>query len=300
MKRVRNHRSFVVAGRSRPGALCGILAWGFLFALAGILPGCGGGGTATTGVPPSVQAPPPPTGPPTLFLTPGNWFLSASSAAVSLEGAGDITQNGATLSGFQISVSTDLLNDCWGPANRATMTGVVGGNVLQLTAKSPTNASQTLTITLTGTAQQLTGSYVFTGGTCLNGREGTISGSFVPSFTGTWKGSVTSSTGAVTQVTATVTQGPSTLSDGFQIYLVSGSAVFTGSNCIATGTIDQGISFIKGRAVSLVFTDHLPPTPGTFNFSAGTNAPAATTLTGSYIAEGNCAVENGTGTLTRQ
>lgn len=270
--------------------------------LAGFLAGCGGGTSSSINPSPSPQPPPPPTGPPTLFLTPGNWFILNSRANVGVSAAGDISQNGAAVTGFQVTVSGDTSNpifDCWGPVNRVAMTGIVGGNVLQLTAVSPTNPAQTLTITLTGTGQQLTGSYIFTGGSCLNGSQGNVTSAFVPSMTGVWKGSLTSSVGAVTQVTATLTQGPTMVVNGVRIFTVSGGAVFTGSGCVGTTTVDVADSFIVGEGASLIFKD-TSPSAGQLTLGVATNAPAGTTLNGSYNAGVSCGGETGSATLTRQ
>lgn len=281
---------------------------GLMLAAGLIMPGCGSGSASSSSraiVPaptPTVTPLPSPTptpAPASLFLTAGNWNLhgtSANSVSIALNGAGDIRQSGNDVTGFEVTVSDSA--NCFGPANREHLTGVMSGSTLTLTSSSTAGF---ISIVLTGSDKQLSGSYQITGG-CLNLEHGTADAVFVPSITGTWKGGLTSSTGVITQITATLTQGPSDTSAGFQDFPVSGSVVFSGPTCITTGTVDPAVSFVIGAAVDLQnISDRVPPSPRSINFLTVTNAPDGTTLTGSYDASGgSCAAEKGTVTLVRQ
>jgi hypothetical protein len=237
--------------------------------------------------------------PATLFLTPGNWSIRGTSdVAIStgISAAGDVTQSGNNVSGFGATINDP--KNCFGPANLEQLTGTMSGSALTLTNSS---MNGTITIALTGDAKQLSGTYQITGG-CLDLDHGAVSAVFVPSVTGTWKGSLNSTTGTITPITATVTQGPSDPT-GFQSYPVSGSVVFTGNACIATGTIDPAVSFVRGIGVAMQnISDRVPPSPRSVNLLTGvTDAPAGTTLSGTYTASGgSCASEQGTVTLVRQ
>ena len=254
--------------------------------------------TAST-TPTPVPTPTPTPAPAALFLTPGNWSIHGTSGIAintSVDGAGDVTQSGNSVPGLGITI-TDPKN-CFGPANLEQLAGTMSGSTLTLTNSSSNGVT---TIVLTGNDKQLSGTYEISGG-CLNLDHGTVNAVFIPSVTGAWKGNLTSSTGAVTPVTATLTQGPSNPT-GFQSYPVSGSVVFSGTSCIATGTIDPAVSFVRGIGVALQnISDLTPPSPRSVNLLTGvTDAPAGTTLSGTYTASGgSCASEQGTVTLVRQ
>jgi len=199
------------------------------------------------------------------------------------------------VTGFEVTI--DDPKECFGPVNREQLTGIMSGSTLTLTS---TSAAGTITIVLTGNDKQLTGTYQITG-TCLNFEHGSVAGVFVPSITGTWKGNLTSTTGAVTQITATLTQGPQTTT-GFKSFPVTGTVVFTGTPCIATGVVDAADSFIIGASVALQsINDRSGPFERQVNIFTVVDAPGGATMSGSYNAsQGGCPSENGTASLTRQ
>lgn len=278
-----------------------------VMAIAGAMLGCGSASSPNPQPSPTATpTPPPPTptptpSPATLFLTPGDWNISGASAlssAIGLHGAGDVTQNGNDVPGLGITIVDP--SNCYGPpANLEALTGVMSGSTLTLINKT---AGNTVTIVLTGNDKQLTGTYQISG-SCLNGEHGTIVAVFVPPVTGTWKGTLTSTTGAVTQVTATVVQGPSDPS-GFQSYPISGNVVFTGNPCITTGVIDTVVSFLRGEGLAMqdIRDTSIPVADARFVDMLGSlNAPVGDTLTGGYRAQGgSCALDTGTLSLTRQ
>lgn len=173
-----------------------------------------------------------------LALTPGNWSMTAvpsSGAAGTFYIGGNLTQNGSTLAGTMLVVSS-----CIDPSQTFAFTGTVNGKKVTLT--SPSASGEVITVTATGTTgSALTGTYTVTGG-CDDGDSGNITAAAVPSISATWSGPISGSGGSNVTLAIAFTQAATASSDG--TYALTGNVTFTGSSCSVSGTVNS--SFIAG------------------------------------------------------
>lgn len=249
-----------------------------------LLSGCGGGGSSTPA--------PTPTPVPQLALTSGNWdFAAASSSGPNFLIGGNVVQTGSNVTGGLRVINSA----CFTPSTSVPITGAISGQTATVT--SAAIASQTINATLSGSATSLTGTYNVTGTGCAGGDKGNIAGVLVPSISGTWKGTFISNTVANPSVgvTATITEGAP---DPSGLFVLTGSAAYTGSPCFATGTTAGG-SGMAGRTTDVLLKND---DTSTVEFIGALNNPAAPTqITGTYtVTNGLCGGDSGTGTLTKQ
>lgn len=254
--------------------------------LLAVLTGCGGGGSST---------PPPPA----FTIHSGNWNFGATSA----NGPIFIIGGNVTQSGSNISETVRVVNSaCFAATTPVPVSGSVSGQ--SATVTSAAIASQTISATLTGTANAINGSYnaingsySVTGTGCAGGDHGSLSGVLVPSITATWKGTFTSNGAGNPQVsvTAPISEGAATATGTFA---VTGTAAYTGSPCVSTGTLTTA-SAMAGGVVDVVINNN---DGSTIEFvGLLTNPAVPTQMTGTYTVTGGiCGGDSGTGTLTKQ
>ena len=243
---------------------------------------CGGGSSTSA------------SGPQTA-ITSGNWdFAANSSSGTSFQIGGDFDQSGSAISG-----SLRIFNSaCIDSGTIIPISGTVSGQTITVT--SANIASQVITASVTGSASALSGTYSITGTGCASGDKGTLSGVFVPSVTGTWKGTFISNAAGNPQigVTVTLTEGAAG-SGGFPgLFGFTGTVAYTGSSCFTTGNLTSG-SLIVGRHVQVVSTNN----GGSQTMFVGTltNPSTATQASGMYnVFGGACGGDSGTGSLTKQ
>jgi len=154
-------------------------------------------------------------------------------------------------------------------------------------------------VNASGSASNLSGTYTVTGTGCAGGDRGTMSANLVPSVSGTWHGTFTSTVtpGPVVNATATLTQ--SSTPDAHGLFAVTGTVTFSGSACFTSGTITQG--FAAGGALGLDIATNDVPSGGDTVFAAFMDNPtAATAATGVYqVNTGTCSGDSGDGHLTK-
>ncbi len=224
-------------------------------------------------------------------LAPGNWQVTASSAltnnATTLMG-GYLNQSGNNIAGaFHVF---DL--QCFDPTTDVVLNGSVAGE--KATIVSSAAGGQTISFTVSAASPSaLTGSYAITGG-CAAGEKGSLTAVLVPSITGSWKGTLASTSGAAVRVSAVLTQ---TAADAHGLFHVSGNLTFTGSPCFTSASVDSG--FLAGEVAGISAT---ADDGSTLNFTANLGDPSsANSFAGQYtIAGGSCAGDHGSGSLVKQ
>jgi hypothetical protein len=123
-----------------------------------------------------------------------------------------------------------------------------------------------------------------------------MSGSMVPTVTGSWKGAFTPSLAGATPLgaTANLTQSGQDAHGAFQI---SGNMAFTGSKCFTAGTITSG-SILGTNAILTIATND----GGQVIFSP--QLPSGSTSSGMEglyeIQTGACSFDSGNGLLNKQ
>ena len=224
---------------------------GAVLSLAAILSSvsCGGAGGGVSRQPVNQ---PPPAGPPADVVLNGNYAIETHSTPSPLTARADlggfITTNGTTLTGQAHlrggpcgDVSADLLS----------VTGTVSGNSVTLSTLVPSSGEEiSLTITSSPNGKSLTGTYTTTG-TCAAGDFGTVTGFKVPSFTGTFAGTLEPEIAGnpAPTVNAVFTEVDNPSQGTFN---VNGEFTFSPNKCFRTGTITS--SFGQGSIYSLTFT----------------------------------------------
>src|ERR1700730_790945 len=134
-----------------------------------------------------------------LALTPGNWSMTATkSGGPVFYIGGNLTQSGTNLAGTMYVVSSL----CYGSSQTVAFTGTVKGNKVTLTSASV--GGEVLSITASGTAGSLTGTYSIAGGTTCNGDTGTIVANPVPPIHATWSGPIVGDANADPNVTLAI------------------------------------------------------------------------------------------------
>jgi hypothetical protein len=210
-------------------------------------------------------------------LTSGNWYVEATSTVTVGAGAfigGNLLQNGSTITG-----TMQILSDCYDLLNSGVpFSGSVNGSSVVLTSGSVDGQVITVNATITN-ANTITGTYSIAGG-CSAGDHGNITGTHVPSISGTWK--ATEVVGGTTITTsANITQGVAR-SDG--TFALSGTVTFTNSSCAVTATIDGTNSMHFGDIVAVMATTNEAGGGHGDLFLVGLldNPSTATTMTGLY------------------
>ena len=248
--------------------------------LCTLLSGCGGGNSSN---------------PSAFSIQAGNWNINASSTAGGNDFiiGGNLTQSGSSISGVMHIVHSA----CFNLTTDVPVSGSVSGRVVTLTS-APLNQVVTVTAIATS-ATALTGTYTASAAGCSAGDEGTISANLVPSVTGSWHGTFTStaSSGTTINATANLTQSPTADADGF--FPVTGTVTFTGSPCFTSGTIVQSIA--AGSVLGLEITTNDQPAPGDVVVALVMDSPATSTAaTGAYqIDAGSCNGDAGNGHITK-
>ncbi|HET9792253.1 MAG TPA: hypothetical protein VFR08_13210 [Candidatus Angelobacter sp.] len=254
--------------------ICGVLVILIL-----LLAGCGGGGSGSSAA---------------FTIQSGNWNFRATSTTLS----GELTTFGGSLSqsGSSVSGTVQMLggNGCIGFGIDIPVSGTVSGQNITLTTAAISNV--VITINATGSATAFSGTYQFTG--CVAHDLGNVTANLVPSVTGTWSGTFTSSTAPPLSVTAVLTE--SSTPDAHGGFPLTGTVSFTGSTCFTSGTVSAGA--MTGATLGLVVATNEQPNPSQIIISGGLADPTvANNLGGGYILNlGACATKDGFGTLTRQ
>ena len=269
---------------------------GWVLILLMIMAGsCGGGSSTNASLPVSNV----------MQLQGGNWVFEGGSdpAIVAPLILGAILSQ----SNANVVISIAPLSPCLTPASVPTVQSTATATGLTVTA---TFGDATLTMVLTGGGTKMTGTYTITGG-CASGEHGTVTATYVPPVTGTWKGTVTSIfPGAQSHdVTLTLAQSDTPT---FAFYTLTGTAQIAGTTCMSTATIGPGTPFSAPSPVPSVITGSTL----TMNLTApdATTATAIATLvptgydkqmnliiSGSSFAGGSpCPEIAGSGILTKQ
>ena len=143
---------------------------------------------------------------------------------------------------------------------------------------------------------QLTGSYKDSGG-CIGGSNGTVTGTRYAPLTGTYAGSIGTSTPAPT-VSVTSTQGGQGTGSGTT--QLTGNATFTGFTCFTKGSVSTPDSYVLGSQVVITLGTNDPT--GAQAILTGTFDSGATTitLTSVNVTGGSCSGNYGTATLASQ
>jgi hypothetical protein len=262
-----------------------------LLSLLLILSSCGGSGSSTGG-----DNPPPPTQP---QLSSGNWSLHSSSQVGPVGTVyigGNLDHSGTSITGVMHIANSS----CFDVATDVPFTGTSNGSNVTLASASISGQ----VISVTGTiinSKSMTGTYTITGG-CAAGDRGSITGTFVPSISGTWK--ATEAVGAQTlTTTAVITQRSTPAAIG--VFPLTGSISFSGataSGCFSGGTLDA-LSFIAGDIVAVLGNmDGQGGGTGQLIYVGFIDNPAAPTkIEGVYDAESSrCSLSSVPLTFTKQ
>jgi hypothetical protein len=177
-----------------------------------------------------------------LALPAGNWSMTATpSGAATFSIGGNLTQSGTNLVGTMYVINSL----CYSPSQTVAFTGTVKGSKVTLTSASV--GGEVLSITASGTAGSLTGTYSIAGGTSCNGQTGTLVANPVPSVSGTWTGPIVDGNGDLNaKLTIALTQAATASADG--TFAVTGKLTYSGSTCSVSGTL-QTSSFMAGTYI---------------------------------------------------
>jgi hypothetical protein len=231
-----------------------------------------------------------------LNLTQGNWSMTATpSGGGTFYIGGNLTQSGSNLVGTMYVVNSL----CYGSSQTVAFTGTVKGKNVTLTSASV--GGEVISITATGTAGSLTGTYSIAGGTSCNGETGTIAATPVPSISATWSGPIAGSGGPNVALAIAFTQAATASVDG--TFGLTGNVTFTNSSCSLNGTVDS--SFIAGPYLVVNgTTNEADGSTGNFTYTQVllNNAASPTSMQGTYsVTFGLCAGDpDTTPTFTKQ
>jgi len=233
-----------------------------------------------------------------LNLTQGNWSMTAvptAGAAGTFYIGGNLTQSGSNLAGTMYVISS-----CISSSQSVAFTGTVTGNKVTLTSASA--SGEVITITSSGTAGSLTGTYTVTGG-CDDGDKGNVTLNAVPSISGTWSGPISGSGGPNVTIAIAFTQAATASADG--TYALSGNVTFTNSSCSVSGTVSSASIAGPYLVVSGLTNDVINgANGGSFTYDqVFLNSPASpTSMKGTYsVTSGDCAGDpDTTPTFTKQ
>ena len=220
-----------------------------------------------------------------LFALQDNWQITMSSMSGTKGSAGGVFQENfhdGTVSGVLGNINPPCASN-----------GALSGSIQQNTVNFSLNESG-LVIVYSGTigegAKSMSGTYTAPAGNCTIGDSGTWTANRIPAVTGTWKGTLTPSSG---------TQAP------FQVMLpltqdstgkVIGTSAITGSSCLNAVSLATA-SPIAGQQLILA---------GQFDTSSALQLTttldlAGTTMNVDYsITGGSCDGQVGSGTLKKQ
>lgn len=256
-----------------------------LATLCAALSACGGGGSSNGSSQSTTSAP-----------VTGNWQISVNSTAFpGTPGVlvGNLTSSGTAVSGvFHISGSS-----CYDFSTDVPMSGSINGSAVTLTSAPVSSQVISTTLTASPDGSSISGKYSIAGG-CATGDQGTVSGVRVPSFSGTWTGTFTSSSGQAISASATLTQGTAG-ADG--LIPITGSVQFTNSSCFSSGNLTSTVA-IGGFMAGSITTAEGGGAQGNLDVNGQLNDPATgRTLALDYQdTVGVCAGDSGSGTLTKQ
>lgn len=245
----------------------------------------------------------PTTPPPSYQFLTGNWELVATSTGGTQEFgllAGFI-QEGSVDAGINDPVTASLqIEDpatCFVGTLVLPFDGALMGTGLTLTSFTDVSQFVTLTATKDATATHLNGTYSVGGG-CASASQGAIVGTRYSPLAGTFSGPTAGGT-ALSTLSLSLTQSLQGNGDGTSN--VVGSAIFTGSSCVASATSAPGKGFVLGSKVNLVFDTSAADAASTVTVT-GTFDPAADRIAVTSIAAsgGSCAGALGAATLTLQ
>ena len=231
-----------------------------------------------------------------MALTQGNWSMTATpSAGATFYIGGNLTQSGTNLVGTMYVVNSL----CYSSSQTVAFTGTVKGKNVTLTSASV--GGEVITVTATGTAASLTGTYSIAGGTTCNGDNGTLTATPVPSISATWSGPITGSGGSNVTLAIAFTQAATASADG--TFALTGNVTFTNSSCSLNGTVNG--SFIAGPYLVVNgLTNEVSGNTGdfTYTFVFLDNPASPTNMKGDYhIVDGDCAGDSDTTpTFTKQ
>jgi hypothetical protein len=233
-----------------------------------------------------------------LALTQGNWSMTATKSGGSVFYiGGNLTQSGTNLAGTMYVVNSL----CYSSSQTIAFTGTVKGNKVTLTSASV--GGEVLSVTASGTAGSLTGTYGIAGGTNCNGQTGTIAANPVPSINGTWSGTIVDGNGdPQAKFSIALTQAATASADG--TFALTGNITYTGSTCSVSGTVPAGSASIAGTYITMQGdTIEFDGTAGTFfYYPVSLNNPTSpTNMQGTYTqTSGVCTDPGNAATFTKQ
>jgi hypothetical protein len=225
-----------------------------------------------------------------LALAPGNWSMTATtSGAPTFYIGGNLTQSGTKLAGTMY-VANSL---CYSPSQTVAFTGTVNGSKVTLTSDSV--GGEVLSVTATGTAGSLTGTYSIAGGTTCNGQTGTIAANPVPSINGTWSGTIVDGNGdAQAKFSIALSEAATASADG--TFALTGTITYTGSTCSVSGTLPAGSGFIAGTYIVMQGnTIEFDGNPGNFIYYPVflNNPTSPTNMQGTYTQTSGACTDGG-------
>ena len=237
----------------------------------------------------------------------GNWQFSSNSPAAALlpSLAGNLTSNGATLSGVlhPLALAAGASNSLCAKSSEAfPVTGNIdgaGNATLVSTGFSGGALSLKGTVAPGPQAQQtlLNATYSISGGPCAMSESPVAAAEYMP-ISGTYTGTIQSVSGASAVVTTTFTQ--SSAPDANGTFHLQGAATFgSAQSCLTQPVVSD--STVTGSMLTATYTQAQNGSNSSIAV-AGTFNPSATTLTlTSYaIRGGPCDGDTGSGILTLQ
>ncbi|HEX7285063.1 MAG TPA: hypothetical protein VF532_02725 [Candidatus Angelobacter sp.] len=232
---------------------------------------------------------------PPFTIVSGNWeialFPPSFPAGVAMLADGAISQSGNALSGiihlrgsacFDTNLDDLMVSGTVAGSTLTLNTASLRGQVLSVIAMPDPNRP--------GGVNALSGTWSLTGGTCANSGNSLMI--FVPPISGTWAGPLANGLAGTAKATLTQT-GP----DAHGFFQVSGSFVFSGSACLASGSVTSGtVSGLLGDI--LLNTNGAGQTHVTLVHDTG--PPIESLFTGFAILSGTCPGVAGEATLIKQ
>lgn len=226
-------------------------------------------------------------------ITSGNWSLGGSSSTNPNSGqflmGGHLQQSGRTVTGVLHIASSR----CFKVDQDVPVSGTLQDESLELTSLPIHH--QTLHVSLIGHDASMVGRYSFEGG-CMNGDEGTVNASLVPSASGMWSAIETRADNAVVGVNLALAQSDN--ANGHGVYPLSGTLSFTASPCQVSGRIASG--YVAGNIVVLnATTEQADGGTGSLRMEGDFAASQAPSIVGAYTYDsGACKDQAGVLTFT--
>jgi hypothetical protein len=215
------------------------------------------------------------------LITNGNWSIAASSktSGLKLDIGGSLVQSGTSVTGIVHITNSACFNYL---SDDVQLSGSFVDNTLTLTSTAIRN--QIVTITTTGTGNDMSGTYSITGG-CADGDYGTLTAVYAPPITGTWTSTYTD-TGATVTAVATLTQAPT--ADAHGRFPLTGTFVFAGSPCSTGGTIVSSTSSAVwgDRVTAAVTTNDVNGNQGALNYVATATSNSTNTANPAMMSGG--------------